>query len=332
MRIALVAVPGSMRSALAGLTDIFWLASHVVMNNPVLNRNADASAPMFSTHIVTADGLPVEDAQGRLIQADAAFSMDKEFDLIVATGMRLDEHRYPVDVEAINVAAKWIKRHHSCGGRVAGVCAGGFILAEAGLLNGRNCATTWWLFHTFRERYPAAKPAWGKTLVEDGTVITSGGPLSWIDLALNVVSAFAGPEAAKLTTDMAIADGQPLSQHLYAPKGFLNSVHPLLMQAEHLVRYGNPSITVEQLAAALNMTTRTLHRKIRDLLHESPKNFIIRVRIEMATRMLEDSAKTVQQIAIECGYSDEGAFRRAFNAVTGMSPMLYKKWFKNRSL
>ena len=97
-------------------------------------------------------------------------------------------------------------------------------------------------------------------------------------------------------------DSQPLWQHLYATKGFLSSQHPLLIKAEHLVRYENSALTVEPLSAALDMTSRTLHRKMRDRVQESPKSFIIRVRIETAVAFPDTPGKTIGQIATACSY------------------------------
>lgn len=328
MRIALLALPGSMRSALAGLSDMFWLANQVVMQNPLPGPGVEPPALCFDVRVITADGNPVMDVQGREIHSDGAFSDNAHFDLIIASGMQLDGQKYPVAREAVACAAQWLKMQYSAGSCIAGACAGGFVLGEAGLLDGLACATTWWLFHTFRERYSFARPVWGKTLVAQDNIITTGGPLSWVDLAIHVVRQHAGEKIAKLTADMAVADSQPLSQQLYVPAGFFNSRHPLLITAENLVRYQNPSITVEQLAASLNMTTRTLNRKMAALIQESPQRFIKRVRIESAAALLENSEKTISQIACECGYNDETAFRRAFTGMMDMSPGHYRDRFK----
>lgn len=328
MRVALLAVPGSMRSALAGLTDMFWVANQVIMHNPSVNERVARDRPFFDVRIITADGQPVRDAQGRNIDSDGSFDDAGECDLIIASGMALDEHKLPADRAAVSCAAQWLKRQHAQGCCVAGACAGGFVLAEAGLLNGRHCTTTWWLYPTLLARYPLAKPVWGKALVAMGNVITTGGPLSWADLVIHIVRTHAGDRLAKLTADMSVADSQPLSQQIYAPAGFLNAMHPLLVRAENLIRYDNPAITVEQLAAALNTTTRTLNRKMKALVNESTKSFITRVRIETATLLLESPGKTVSQVASACGYNDETAFRRAFTAVMGMSPGNYKARLK----
>ncbi|WP_458022597.1 GlxA family transcriptional regulator [Kosakonia sp. BK9b] len=330
MKIGLLALPGSMRSALSGLADMFWLANQVIVQNPTLNPALQRDSPFFDVSVITRDGKPVADVQGREIASDGAFDSVPRFNLIIASGMQLDEQKYPLEREAVTAAAAWLKQQYQQGSGVAGACAGSFVLAEAGLLDERDCATTWWLYHTFRDRFTKARPQWGRVLVEQDNVVTTGGPLSWVDLVIHLVRQHAGSELARLTADMAVADSQPLSQQLYAPGGFLNARHPLLMQAEHLVRYQHPDITVEQLAAALNMTTRTLNRKMAALIQESPKAFITRVRIENAAMLLSMPAKSVLQVALACGYKDETAFRRAFSALMGMSPGSYRQWVKTR--
>lgn len=330
MRIALLALPGSMKSSLAGISDMFWLANQIISQSPSHSRNREESDPCFSVSVITADGKSVSDAQGRPVESEGAFTGSTVFDMIISAGMRLDEEKFPLAKEAVKEAAAWIKNQYQQGTRIAGVCAGGFVLGEAGLLDGRTCTTTWWLFHTLKERYPLANPVWGKSLVEHENIMTSGGPLSWVDVVLKVIGQEAGPDIARQTADIAVADSQPLSQHIYAPQGFLNSVDPILMKAENLIRYDNPAITVEELAAKMNMTTRTLHRKIEGLLRESPKTFITRVRIETALVLLEKPDKNLAQVAHESGYSDETAFRRAFNNIMGMSPGRYREWIRHR--
>ncbi|MGF6100038.1 GlxA family transcriptional regulator [Enterobacter sp. A4] len=325
MKIGILALPGSMKSAVAGLCDMFWLANEVIAQQP---DGEGMSA--FEAVIITAAGTPVPDAQGRLIDADGSFTTGGNFDLVIVSGMKLDEQKRPVSPAAVHEAGEWLRGQHSQGAMLAGACAGGLVLAEAGVLNGRTCTTTWWLYHTFRQRYPLSKPVWGKALVQDARIITSGGPLSWVDLALHIIRLHAGQKLARLTADMAVADSQPISQQVYAPAGFLNSVHPMIMKAEHIVRYENPAITVEQLARALNMTTRTLHRKMAEEMNESPKNFLTRMRIEKAMRLLEQPGNVIGQIAEACGYADDTAFRRAFTGVTGMSPGQYRKWIAER--
>ncbi|MCL6385730.1 helix-turn-helix domain-containing protein [Pectobacterium carotovorum subsp. carotovorum] len=325
MHISILALPGSMQSAISGLSDIFWMVNQTLITQP--DSIASTDSPLsFETSIVSADGKPVRDAQGRLIHVDSSFDAVGKSDVVLATGMMLGPDKLPMSMSSVNESALWLREQYRQDSLIGGACAGGFILAEAGLLDGRFCTTTWWLYHTFKQKYPKAKPVWGKALEEQDGIITTGGPLSWVELALHIIRRSGGHKLAKLAADIAVADSQPLSQRIYAPQGFINTVHPLLLRAEQLIRYENPSITAEELASALNFSDRTLHRKLKELTEESPKNFITRVRIEMACRLLENPMTHIKQVAAECGYSEDTAFRRAFSQQMEMTPTQFRKW------
>ncbi|MEQ9873243.1 helix-turn-helix domain-containing protein [Pectobacterium brasiliense] len=325
MHISILALPGSMQSAISGLSDIFWMVNQTLITQP--DSASSAASPLsFETSIVSADGKPVRDAQGRLIHVDSSFDAVGKSDVVLATGMMLGPDKLPMSMSSVNESALWLREQYRQGSLIGGACAGGFILAEAGLLDGRFCTTTWWLYHTFKQKYPKAKPVWGKALEEQDGIITTGGPLSWVELALHIIRRSGGPKIAKLAADIAVADSQPLSQRIYAPQGFINTVHPLLLRAEQLIRYENPSITAEELSRALNFSDRTLHRKLKELTAESPKNFITRVRIEMACLLLENPVTNIKQVAAECGYSEDTAFRRAFSQQMEMTPTQFRKW------
>lgn len=327
MRIAIVAVEGSLMSAISGLADLFWIT------NQALRAPPDGTAPGlnwngtgFETTVVSSDGKPLRDPQGRLIQVDAAFDDLASYDAALVAGMALGKDGLPPTSEAIGKAAEWLKLRHQLGVLVGAACAGTFVLGEAGLLNGRRCTTTWWLHHVFRQRFPKAQAVWGTALEEQDGIITTGGPLSWIDLALHVIRRLAGDDIARLAADISVTDSLPLPQLIYAPRGFINTSDPLLLRAEQLIRHANPGITAEGLASALNLSERTLHRRLKELTNESPKTFITRVRIETACVLLDTPGASVKQVALKCGYSEETAFRRAFVQLTGKTPADYKRW------
>ncbi|HBQ7202616.1 TPA: helix-turn-helix transcriptional regulator, partial [Klebsiella oxytoca] len=90
-------------------------------------------------------------------------------------------------------------------------------------------------------------------------------------------------------------------------------------------------LTTRELCRRLAISERTFHRRIKAETGESPKQFIDRIRCEMARLALETSAKTIKQIAADAGYADEGSFRRVFSRMTGMNPALYRRWVKDRT-
>ena len=329
MRIAIVALEGSLSSAINGFCDTLWIARQVIASRPDYAERV--ASTLLETQIVSADGQPVRDAQGRWLHVDGDFAQAAQANIVLVGGMALGSDRFPLHAGAVTHAAQWIKKMHQQGATVGAACAGGLVLGEAGLLDRRRCTTTWWLFPTLRERYPHARPVWGKTLEQQDNIITTGGPLSWTALTLHLLQTMLGADMTRQIADMTVADAQPLSQRLYAPPGFINTQHPLLMRAEEIIRYQNPGITAEQLASALHTSERTLHRKMKSLTGESPKTFITRVRIEGACIQLENPAVSIRKVAADCGYSDETSFRKAFSQMMEMTPLRYRQWIAARA-
>ncbi|ERK08998.1 Transcriptional regulator, AraC family [Pantoea sp. AS-PWVM4] len=329
MRIAILALEGSVLSAIAGLADLFWITNKAIAASPA--HAIKFPEKTFETLIVSADGAPVWDTEGRLIHIDSSFQGAGQPDVVIAPGMLLGPDLQPLNLADINLAATWFRKMYDNGALVAASGTGGVVLGEAGLLKERSYATTWWVSHMLQERYPDAIPARGKMLEEDRGVLTTGGCFSWISLALNIIEKAAGTEVANLTSEMSLTDNHFLRQHLSASPGSIHSGTPFLVRAEEIIRMQNPSINAAQLASALNTTERTLQRKFKALSQETPKEFITRVRIETACTMLISTRVSIRQIARDCGYSEETAFRKAFNQIMEMSPAQYRQWMAARA-
>lgn len=334
VRIGIVAVEGSLLSAITGLADLFWMTGQALRAPPpgASCGLPNQALPTFETIIASADGKALRDPQGRQIPVDASFSELTQCDVALVTGMALGPDRLPPVSASVRHAAAWLQERHQAAALVGAACAGTFVLGEAGLLNGRRCTTTWWLHHAFKQRFPKARPVWGTALEEQDRIVTTGGPLSWVDLALHVIRREAGADVARLAADITVSDSLPLPQLVYAPRGFVNATDPLLLQAEQIVRHAIPGLTAEALAGALRISERTLHRRLKGLTNESPKGFITRVRIEMACVLLERPGASIKQVALQCGYSEETSFRRAFGQLTGMTPADYRRWSDRRNV
>ncbi|WP_227554565.1 AraC family transcriptional regulator [Acinetobacter baumannii] len=102
------------------------------------------------------------------------------------------------------------------------------------------------------------------------------------------------------------------------------------MKIEEFVKYTNPNISLEELAEKLNISERTLYRKVKKLTNESPKDLITRFKIEKACYLLENNNLSIKIIAQNCGYSEDTAFRKAFTKILNMNPLEYRKYIKNR--
>lgn len=326
MRIAILALEGSVLSAVAGLTDLFWIANKAIAASPPHAARYPAGA--FETLVVSADGAPVVDAEGRLIHIDSSFRAAGQPDVVIAPGMLLGHDLQPLNMASIRHAAAWFRHLHDTGTWAAGAGTGGIILGEAGLLRGRSYATTWWVSHMLQERYPDAVSAKGKKLEEDRKVITTGGCFSWISLALHIIEKGAGADVAALTAEMSLHDNDLLRQSLNPTSAPGNIGTSLLVRAQEFIRFQAPSASAVQLAAAMGVTERTLQRRFKALSQETPKEFITRTRVEMACPMLVSTNVSIRQVAHDCGYSEDTAFRKAFHQIMEMSPAQYRQWMR----
>ncbi|PPD02332.1 MAG: AraC family transcriptional regulator [Methylocystis sp.] len=280
---------------------------------------------------VSHDGRPIRDGAGRRYEVEARFDEVDGCAAIIVPGYVCDGGHALPPFPAIGAAAAWLRRQHALGAIVAGSCNGVFLLGEAGLLDGRRCTTTWWRHDELKTRYPRADAAWGASLIEDGRIVTAGGPLSWIDLSLHIIRALLGPEAAKTAADFTVVDTAPSTQAIYIPPGHLSASNPLLLEAEHIVRQaGDAQLTTIELARALGVSERTLHRRLKEATGETPKHFLDRLRFDTARTLLETTRNSVKQLAAASGYADETSFRRAFRRYSGMTPGAYRSWSQAR--
>jgi transcriptional regulator GlxA family with amidase domain len=207
--------------------------------------------------------------------------------------------------EAGAVLRKWSGR----GALTATACVGTFVLAESALLDGEEATTTWWLSPLFRQRYPRVRLDESRIIVQSNAVVTAGAALSHLDLALTLIRR-ASPELANLTARYLVVDVRT-SQSIYSIPDHLAHADPLTQQFERWAR-GRlaEGFSLDQAAAALATSKRTLARRMQSVLGKSPLAFFQDLRIERAVHLLRTSHASVDQIAAEVGYA-EGVTLRA---------------------
>ena len=349
MNIAILAFDDCLSSAVLGLADLLWMAStsnqrHSMRNNkPAVSTLKSAvsqirpshpkliHAPLINTFVVSADGKPLRDGRGRSLPVDAGLHDLPVLDAILLPGLVPDANGLPPQSRAISEAGPWLRKQHAHGALLGASCAGVFVLGEAGLLNARRCTTTWWMHEELVRRFPKARAVWASGLVDDNRVVSVGGPMSWVDLALYTIGQLLGPAVALETANFAVVDNTPLTQAAFAPKRFIEQATPFLLNAEQAVRAAGVGFTAIKLAKFMAISERTLHRRLEASAGESPKAFITRIRLESAKTLLASPASSIKRVALQCGYEDEGSFRRAFNRFSGMTPAAYRSWARQRS-
>ena len=189
------------------------------------------------------------------------------------------------------------------GASLAAACVGTFVLAEAGLLDGEEATTTWWLAPMFRQRYPAVKLDESRMVVRSGTTLTAGAALSHVDLALALIRQ-ASPELASLVAKYLVIDARP-SQSAYAISDHLIHSDPLVERFERWARGRlHRGFSLDDAADALATSKRTLARRLKDTLGKTPLSYVQDLRVERAVHLLKTTDHNIERIATMVGYAD----------------------------
>ena len=227
--------------------------------------------------------------------------------------------------------AGWLREHAVAARRVASVCTGAFLLAEAGLLDGRRVTTHWFYCEELGRRYPAVEVDPDPIFIEDGRVATSAGVTAGIDLALALVEDDLGRDAA-------LAVARHLVMFLRRPGGQAQFSAQLSAQVaqrgplrdvqQWIAEHPADDLSVEVLARKASLSPRHFARAFTAEVGMPPGRYVERVRLEAARRQLEDTAAGVEQTARACGYRTPEAMRRAFTGTLGVSPAEYRRRFR----
>lgn len=211
---------------------------------------------------------------------------------------------------AATAAARFVEGAHTAGATVGASCASTFLLAKAGILDGRQATTTWWLDPLFRRLFPKVDLNSERILVVDWPIATAGAALAQIDLVLAIVAKFASPGLSQTCARYLLLD-QRKSQGPYMAVGHLAVQDPCLSRADAWIQENLANdFTIDQVADAAGLAPRTFARRVHSVAGMSPVKFVQRIRMEAAERLLETTHLTVDEVAREVGYAESSTLRR----------------------
>jgi transcriptional regulator GlxA family with amidase domain len=227
----------------------------------------------------------------------------------------------------------WIKAQYKQGAEVASMCAGGFMLASTGILNGKTCSTHWALSDKFRELYPDVNLQTDKLITDENGIYTNGGAYSFLHLLMHLVEKFYDRQTAVHCAKYFQID---LDRNLQAAfsifSGHKKHNDDIVLKAQHFIEENyTEKISIEKLSSNLAVGRRNFDRRFIKATGLSPLDYLQRVRIEVAKKQFENSRKTVNEVMYDTGYSDTKAFREVFSRVTGLSPTAYKSKYNKES-
>jgi len=207
-------------------------------------------------------------------------------------------------------------------------CYGTFVLAASGRLDRQRATTTWWLQTPFQQRFPQVVLEAERALVDGGQVITAGAMTAHTDLSLHLLRRLFGAALARQVGSIMLVDGARASQKPFMALA-RHFADPLVQQAaDWLAEHASEEQSAPQLAAAMHVSYRTLHRRFNSAAGMPPLAYRQALRIELAKELLESSRLGLEQIVEKVGYRDLAAFRRLFLRSAGLSPAQYRQRFR----
>ncbi len=278
--------------------------------------------------IATPDGAPVRGSAGMRIAADESLGhvRSRTVDtVIVGGGMRIgevDDPRLVSGLQRISAGAR----------RTCSVCTGAFLLAGAGLLDGR-AATTHWAFCTeLARRHPRVRVEPDRIFVRDGSTMTSAGSTAGMDLTLALIEQDHGPDVARTVARWTVMflqrpGGQSqFSERLALPATVAAPVRQILDAIVADPAADHRLITLAKRAA---ISERHLRRVFADQTGTTPARFVERIRVEAAREQLEGTTTPVDAVAASCGFGSAETMRRAFLRALGVGPSDYRARFRS---
>ena len=224
----------------------------------------------------------------------------------------------------------WVRERATQARRVASVCTGAFLLAAAGVLDGRRAATHWMYCAKLAQRFPAVRVEPDPIFVCDGPVWTSAGVTAGIDLALALVE-------EDLGRAVALAVARYLVVFLKRPGGQAQFSAALSLQTaddkfgalhEWITGHLGDDLSLSILADQAGMSERSFSRRYAEAAGQTPARAIERLRIDAARRLLSDSRLPVKRIAQRCGFGSEETMRRSFQRLLAVTPQDYRARFR----
>lgn len=312
-----VAFPGMCMLDIAGPQTVFWCASKCMEQRGL---------PGYERHTVSAAGGMVPTLEGVALQTEplADFAA-AAIDTIIVPGAPHIEQTLEYSQQLID----WLRSSAAGARHTASVCSGAFLLAQAGLLDGKRAATHWKMCDRLQQKHPSIDIDRDAIFVRQGKTWTSAGVTAGIDLALALIEEDCGRDVAlEVARELVVYVKRPGGQSQLSPLLQAQSKDGAVFDQLHLWivdNLGSENLSVELLAERVRMSPRNFARVYKEKIGRTPAKAVEVFRLEAARRLLEDSDRNIDQIARLCGFGDEGRMLATFQRHLALSPKEYRE-------
>jgi len=238
------------------------------------------------------------------------------------------------EIENNRAFIPWIKKQRIENDvEIASLCKGAVLLAETGLLNGKQCATHWTVHDFFRSRYPKVSLIPEKIISEDRGIYSSGGAYSFLNFMIYLIEKYCGRETAIWCSKVAEIEFDRIgqSQFMIFSGQKEHEDEPIQKAQDYIEKNYDKKLSIDDLANMVAISSRSFLRRFKKATANTPLEYIQRVRIEAAKKRFESSPDTITEVMFDMGYIDGKAFRKMFKKYTGLSPVEYRNKY-NREM
>ncbi|MGW4462025.1 helix-turn-helix domain-containing protein [Micromonospora sp. NPDC004704] len=286
---------------------------------------SDLVDPWYDLRLCAAVPGPLRTSLG--LRVEAPYGLDALTDadtVVVAACNRSVQLRPPAPL------LDALRRAHHRGARIVSICSGAYVLAAAGLLDGRRATTHWMNAVDFAHRFPRVRVEPDVLYTDEGDLFTSAGTGAGIDLCLHLVRLDHGTAVAnEVARRMVVPPHRDGGQAQYARPVARGEPHPDLSPLLDWARgHLDRPLTVAELAHRAHLSPRTFARRFRDTVGTSPLQWLVEQRVRVAQELLETTDEPVERIARVAGFGNPVSLRRHFRRVTSVSPQTYRHVFR----
>jgi transcriptional regulator GlxA family with amidase domain len=242
-------------------------------------------------------------------------------------------HNYHKAVKGNKPLIDWLESQYRQGAEIASICTGAFMLASAGLLDGRSCSTHWSAANEFRTMFPEVKLEPDRLITDEKGIYTNGGAYSFLNLIIYLIEKYYDRQTAIFCSKVFQIEIDRQSQSPFAIfTGQKVHGDEMVQQAQEYIESNlQEKISVEDLSARYAVSRRNFDRRFIKATGNTPVEYAQRVKIELAKKAFENSRKSINEVMYEVGYADVKAFREVFRKITGMSPLEYRNKYNKEA-
>jgi transcriptional regulator GlxA family with amidase domain len=321
--ITLLAYPNCSVSSLVCPIDSLGVANFLFQKR---SGKKEAGPPLFTWDIVTPGGVPVE-GYGRIpVHPHRAMEDIEKTDVVLIPGS-IPPMEFIGNVQEELV--KWLSRKHEHRTMIGTICTGTFLLAETGLLDGREVTTNWAYARLFKKLYPKIRLKAERLLTVDGNFICSGAATAYMELCIYLIEKFGSQDLAASCSKLLLMDPNRRSQAPYFVFDFQkNHSDSTVLKAQNFLEknFASP-VSFMGMASTLGISYRHLNRRFKQATGDSLQTYLQRLRVETTKLKLESTMDSFESITWQVGYENPNSFRRLFKESTGITPREYRERF-----